>query len=105
MPGATREEFEKRAGTARLYDGVLFVGLAAVLSLPGQDDIFLASAGRQGPGVFSPYAKEQYLGNVSEIEPHPSSVGSAVLPDLVPITALKVGLGRIAWAVLVGSGE
>src|SRR5271166_1273812 len=81
---ASRKQFEKGSVAACLNEIVLLIWLARMFALPTRQVVDLSATRLQGSGVFPAYAKQDQLGDVSEIKPHTSSVRTAVLSDLVP---------------------
>ena len=78
------EHFEIWTRGAGLDQRILLVGLSRMLTLSGRDIIHLRPSWTECPGVFAPNAEQNQFGHVSEIEPDPAAVGTAVLSDFVP---------------------
>ena len=80
---ASREEFQKRAGTALFNDAVKFVRLARVLALLRADDVHLAAAWGER-SKFSANAEQNKFRRVAKVEANATTVRSAVFADFVP---------------------
>src|SRR5262249_53919698 len=88
---AAREQFQVRAGAARLDERILLVGLARVLTLARRQEIDLPAARRQRAGVLALHAEQHELGDVAEIEADTAPVGAAIFSHLVPDDVGLVG--------------
>jgi hypothetical protein len=69
----------------------LLIRLSGVFLLPRCKKIYLSTAGIERASVLATDAEQDYLGDVSKVESDPTSVGAAVLPNLVPYEIGLVG--------------
>ena len=80
---AAPEQFKVWTLTALLHDLVLLVRLSGMFALPSRQEIHLATATGEGPGILPMNPEQQDFRNVAEVETDATPVRPAILPNLV----------------------
>ncbi len=82
-PGMAREKFQVRTRGTCFDQFVLFVGFAGVLPLSRFDHVHLRPCWLERSHATADTEK-QHFRDIAEVEPHPSSIRTAVLATLCP---------------------